>query len=183
MKRGLLSLALLAALPFAASAADLSYTYIEGGYSHFNSAPDADGLIVNGSYALNDNFHVFGGYGSFGIDRTPVDLDTFDIGLGYRYGLSGNTDLVVRGTYENAVFDKGVPNVDVWSAEAGVRSALTSNVEGWAFAGYEDSDVANGDAFAKLGAQVKLNPQWGLVAEVKFINGDQQYFVGPRLSF
>jgi len=30
---------------------------------------------------------------------------------------------------------------------------------------------------------VKLNQNWGVTGDVKFADGDTQYFVGPRLTF
>src|SRR3546814_7457486 len=73
---------------------------------------------------------------------------------------------------------------DIWRAETGVRSILLPDrLEGWALGGYEDSDVASGDLYARFGVQYKLDKAWGVVAEAKFINGDEQYFIGPRLSF
>ena len=64
MKRSLLALVFLAALPFAASAADdISYNYVEGGYVKTETDPrDADGFGVNGSVAIAPNFHLFGGW-------------------------------------------------------------------------------------------------------------------------
>lgn len=184
MKVTLITLALAATLPFAANADELSYNYLEAGYSPVNAAPDADGLTVNGSYAITENIHAFGGYSKFNIDRTPVDLDVWNIGLGYNYSLAANTDLLVRASYEKGYFDRGLPNPDGWYGETGLRSALVANrLEGWALVGYEDTEGSNGDVYGKLGAQVKLNNSWGLVGEVKFIEGDQQYFIGPRLSF
>lgn len=184
MKVTLIALALAAVLPFAANAEELSYNYLETGYTLFNTNPDAEGPTVNGSYAINDNFHVFGGYSKLDIDTTPVDLDLWNIGLGYRYGLNANTDLLVRGAYEKANFDRGFGDPDIWRAETGVRSALVADrLEGWALAGYEDSDVASGDVYGKVGLQYKFSSTWGLVAEAKFIDGDEQYFIGPRLSF
>ncbi len=186
MKVTLIALALAAALPFAANADELSYNYLEAGYSWSDTFPNPEGPTLNGSYAINDNFHVFGGYSKLDINFTPVDLDLWNIGLGYRYGLNANTDLLVRGTYEKANFDRGVGDLDIWRAETGVRSALVADrLEGWALVGYEDTEGSNGDAFyGKLGVQVKLNSSWGLVGEAKFIEGgDRQYFIGPRLSF
>ncbi|MDP1698920.1 MAG: diffusible signal factor-reguated Ax21 family protein [Xanthomonadaceae bacterium] len=183
MKVTLITLALAAAIPFAANADELSYNYLEAGYSLYNTNPDAEGATLNGSYAINDNFHVFGGYSKFDIDNTPVDLDLWNIGLGYRYGLNANTDLLVRGAYEKANLDHGFRDPDIWRGEAGVRSVLADRLEGWALAGYEDTDVASGDVYGKVGLQYKFTKAWGLVAEAKFIDGDEQYFIGPRLSF
>ena len=83
MKKSLLALTLLAALPFAASAADgVSYNYVEGGYIA-NDALDSDGWAINGSGAIAPNFHVFGGYSGQktddfivgGVQFEGVDVD------------------------------------------------------------------------------------------------------------
>ena len=54
MKKSLLALTLLAAAPFAASAAEgVSYNYVEGGYVASKiSGPDADGWAIGGSGAI-----------------------------------------------------------------------------------------------------------------------------------
>ena len=65
MKRSLLALVLLAALPLAASAQDaksgLSYNYVQGGYVGSNTdGGDADGWSLGGSVAVHPNLHLFG---------------------------------------------------------------------------------------------------------------------------
>jgi Ax21 family sulfation-dependent quorum factor len=188
MKRALLTLSLLAALPLAASAAEnangLNYNYLEGGYAATNTdAGDADGWALNGSAAFTPNWSVFGAYSNQEIDDTNVDFDQWRLGVGYNHPLGGsNTDLVTRAAYEK--FDAGAgADFDGYSAEVGVRSALTSNLEGYALAGYEDGDQYDGDFYGRLGAQVKFNQNWGITGDVKFADGDTQYFVGPRLTF
>ena len=191
MKRSLLALTLLAALPFAASAAEgLSYNYVEGGYVATDTdAGDADGWGINGSGAISENFHVFGGFtGQETDDETiggerfhGVDVDHWRVGLGYNHPVAANTDLLARVAYEN--YDIGGFDEDGYSAEVGVRSALAQNFEGYAMAGYEDGDNFDGDFYGRLGAQVKFNQNWGVSGDVKFADGDTQWFVGPRLTF
>ena len=193
MKRSLLALTLLAALPVAASAAEgLSYNYVEGGYVATDTdGADADGWGINGSGAIAENFHVFGGYSAQETDDHPffggnVDLDQWRVGLGYNHPVAPNTDLLARVAYENYDFDYGQfgsDDLDGYSAEVGVRSALAQNFEGYALAGYEDGDRFDGDFYGRLGAQVKFNQSWGINGDVKFADGDTQWFVGPRLTF
>ena len=64
-----------------------------------------------------------------------------------------------------------------------MRSALTTNLEGYALAGYENGDEFDGDFYGRLGAQVKFNQNWGINGDVKFADGDTQWFVGPRFSW
>lgn len=188
MKRTLLALTLLAALPFAASAAEgVSYNYVEGGYTrldagHTGSNNDADGWALNGSGAINPNFHVFGGYSKVNINDTDIDLDQWRLGVGYNRELTPKVDLVTRVAYEKFDAGQGVDG-DGYSVEAGVRGAMTPMLEGYALAGYEDYKDFDGDFYGKVGAQVKFNPTWGINGEVKFADGDTQVFVGPRISF
>lgn len=184
MKRTLLALTLLAALPFAASAADgVSYTYVEGGYTATNTdAGDADGWALKGSGAIAPNFHLFGDFSKKEIDNTDFDFDQYRVGVGYNRDITANTDLLTRVAYEKYDAGQGI-DFDGYSVEAGVRSALAPNFEGYALAGYEDGDSYDGEFYGRLGGQVKFNQQWGLSGDVKFIDGDTQYFVGPRVSF
>ena len=192
MKRSLLALTLLAALPFAASAAEgISYTYVEGGYIATDTdGGDADGFAINGSGAIAPNFHLFGGYSGqktddFVVGPTRfegVDVDQWRAGLGYNHEISPAADLVTRIAYEKAEVQGG-GSVDGYSVEAGVRGALMPNLEGYALAGYEDGDEFDGDFYGRVGAQVKFNPTWGISGDVKFADGDTQVFIGPRITF
>ena len=56
-------------------------------------------------------------------------------------------------------------------------------LEGYALLGYEDGGDFDGDAYGRLGAQVKFNQSWGVVADVKIADGDTQWFVGPRITW
>ena len=192
IKRSLIALTLLAALPLAASAAEgVSYTYVEGGYSATDTDfGDADGFAINGSGAIAPNFHLFGGYSGQKTDDfnigparfEGVDVDQWRAGLGYNHEISPAADLVTRVAYERADVDGG-GSADGYSVEAGVRGALTPNFEGYAMAGYEDGDEFDGDFYGRVGAQVKFNPTWGISGDVKFADGDTQYFIGPRITF
>ncbi|MCR6625522.1 diffusible signal factor-reguated Ax21 faimly protein [Pseudoxanthomonas japonensis] len=185
MKKSLLALTLLATAPFAASAAEgVSYNYVEGGYTASNLSngiPDADGWGVKGSVAIAPNFHVFGDYASQEFDNTNFDVDNWRVGLGYNHEISQRVDLLTRVAYER--YELPGDNLTGYSAEVGVNSALTNRLTGYALAGYEDTDWRDGEFYGRLGAQVKFNPNWSASADVKLIDGDTQWFVGPRFSW
>ena len=86
----LAALTLLAALPFAASAADgLSYNFVQGNYVRTNTdAGDADGWGLNGSVAVHPNVHLFGSYANQKVDGTSVDFDGYSIEGGVRAALA-----------------------------------------------------------------------------------------------
>ena len=69
---------------------------------------------------------------------------------------------------------------DPWQ-KSGVRDVSPYYLE--ALLGYEDGGDFDGDAYGRLGAQVKFNQTWGVVADVKIADGDTQYFVGPRITW
>ncbi len=195
MKKSLLALTLLAALPFAASAADgISYNYVEGGYTKTNvDGPDSDGWALKGSVAIHPNFHLFADYSQQEVDNLKVDFDQWRVGVGYNHELSKRVDLLTRVAYEKVKTDRfttpsgiRVPgfSADGYSVEVGVNSALTNRLNGYALAGYEDGDDYDGDFYGRLGAQVKFTPNWSASADVKIVDGgDTQWFVGPRFSW
>jgi len=198
MKRSLIALGLLAALPFAASASDLSYNYVEGGYTRINGAgAEIDGAALNGSIALGSRFHVFGGYEATDIKatgvvlgtgetfRTNVDLDRWNLGFGYNHSLSQSTDLVARVGHARSDFEGLSHTFKSYFTEVGARSQLMPNLEGYLYAGYEKTEGTgqSGDYYGRLGGQYNFNPSWGLVADAKFGSGAEQYFFGPRFSF
>jgi Ax21 family sulfation-dependent quorum factor len=156
---------------------------------------------VNASAALTDNFHIFGGYASQDTDtfelvdggeRVNTDANQWRLGLGYNLPIAASTDLVARAAYEKFEIDDVTVDGetfdinegdDGYSAEVGVRTAFTDNLEGHAFAGYEDFGNDADDFYGRVGAQVKFNPSWGISGDVKFADGDTQWFVGPRFSW
>jgi Ax21 family sulfation-dependent quorum factor len=186
MKRSLLALTLLAALPFAASAAEgVSYSYVQGGYAATNNndgVPDADGFGIEGSVAVHPNFHLFGAYGNQEIDDTDLDFDQWRVGAGYNRELTGNLDLLTRVAYEKVDFGGGL-DADGYSAEVGVRGAAGKHFEGYALAGYQKFESVDGDFYGRLGTNVKFNENWAINGDVKFADGDAQWFVGPRFSW
>lgn len=189
MKRSLFALTLLAALPFAASAADgVSYNYVQGGYTKINSDLDADGWGVKGSAAVAPNFHVFGSFDSVKADSilgVRPKLEATELGVGYNHALSPKMDFVGTLAYQRGKASAAgySESFDGYAAEAGVRGSLATSFEGWALAGYEDANDVDGQLYGRLGGQVKFNPQWGVVGDVKLVDGDTQLFVGPRLSW
>ncbi len=197
MKYSLIALALL--IPAAASAQgtnQLSYSYVEAGYYRFEGDAKADGVLLGGSFALGERFHVFGAYADFDwdndfLDRFDLDDDfaPFDgnaerwwLGVGYNHSLNDSMDLVARAAYQKDHVS-GFGSDDGWFAEVGVRSLFTPRLEGYAFAGYEDMENLSGEVFGRLGGVFHFTDRWGLNLDVKLIDGDEQYFIGPRFSF
>ena len=184
MKTSLLALALAAALPLSAQAADkLSNTSVEADYVNLDNGIDGWGL--RGSVDIGSTgFYGLGSYSWTKHDASPSDLDirSNELGIGYHHSLNGNTDLLGEVAYRNADFD-GNLNIDGLRTSVGVRSALGERVEGFVKANHYDLSDYNGDFSGTVGGQVKLNQTWGATAEAELGNGDQAYLVGVRASF
>ena len=95
MKRSLLALALVAVLPFAAQADDkLSYSYVEADYVNLDG--DADGYGLRGAFEFGDSgFYGLGGWRSAEIDGTNIDIDQWELGVGYAHGAHLRRALVI----------------------------------------------------------------------------------------
>lgn len=192
MKTSLLALGLMAALPFAASAADgLSYNYVEGGYVKTDAdGGDADGWALKGSYALSPNFSLFGDFNRKEPDGTSdFHVNQWRVGAGYNLPIAASTDFVARVAYQRFDPSKGDLDFNGYSGEAGIRNAFGQHFEVYALAGYEDYSKKHGinpdgEWYGRLGVQAKLNPNWGLSGEMKMVRGgDKEWFVGPRFSW
>jgi opacity protein-like surface antigen len=195
MKSALLVLALAAALPQAAQAEDLSYSYIEGGYaiSDFDNSilGSFDDFYLSGSYNFGDSgFFAAGSYKPSSGDiggASGFEIDTTSLGLGYHYDISENVHFVGQLDYIDTSVNFG-SNIDGYRVSTGFRGSFSDKFEGAAMAHYENySDIDASDASLSLEGQFKFNETLGLVAGVEFgqrFNTDVlAYNVGLRASF
>lgn len=190
MKTSLIALALAAALPFTAAAAEgLSYNYVEGDYAKTDvDAGKADGWGVKGSYGFLPNVHAFGEFSQQETDIGKQKFDQWRVGVGYNQAIAASTDFVGRVAY-NRFDQKHGLGFNGYSAEAGIRTAFGQHAEVYAFAGYEDYNKKRGinpegQFYGRLGGQVKLNQNWGINGDIKMNrDGDKEWTVGPRFSW
>lgn len=144
--------ALFGALLLASSSAlasDLPYTYGELRYidGEFDDV-DGDGFVIGGSYRINEQFYVVGGYTDLEFDVRRVDADgsSIEIGGGYIYPLNDTVDFnatfsLVRQEVEVGNFDDKETGFQI---TAGARTMLAENVEvrgGLNFIDVDDSDL------------------------------------------
>src|SRR5688572_151078 len=194
MKRSLMALALLAALPMSAQAADgkLSYNFIEADYVRVNvddaDGFDPDGFGLKGSFALGESFYGFGSYLSASDDLSGFDLDVdqSQLGLGYRHGISDNADFITELSWINQSVDvDGLSNVDGNGGKlsVGIRGLMAEQFEGYAKANYTDGGDFDGDFSGTVGAQFRFNETWGLTGEAEFGDDGEVYMLGVRASF
>lgn len=201
MKNTLALALVLAASPLAASAADLGYTYVEGGYAYadVDDLGNGDGFELNASVAVTKNVHLFGGYNRVVGHESGVsaELHSSRLGLGYNQRV-GMGDLIGRVAYEmgeSQVNIEDVPGVDSrgYSFEAGYRAPIGESIELWGFAGYGkvDSVKAGGEYFrladddttyGRVGFLYKFNANVGLVTEGRFSDDQKSAFIGVRIG-
>lgn len=186
-------LALVAAPMLAQAADDMSYSYIEAGYTEadLDNVADGDGFAVRGSVGFAENFFVFGEYATFGFPAS-VDLDQISAGLGGHLDISDRVDLVGRVGYTE--LDLTVPgfgngSVDGFLVSAGIRGQVTDSFELEAHAVHTDlgSDGGDSTGFVVGGRYFFME---NLAAGVEYRTGDELggadldvIFVGVRYSF
>lgn len=194
MKKHLSLALLLACAPFAASAGELSYNYVEVGYSDTTLSAggfdvDTDGYAIKGSMAFGEKF-----YGAIGMHKDSVDsddLEPWELTGGYRHGLNDNTDFVAELSYvgfNSRIFGDNYHN-DGYRAAAGVRSAVGEHVELGAKITWTDIENMDDVVGVNLNAQVKFNETWGVYGqyhynEYNFLGADaDNWQIGVRASF
>jgi len=115
-----------------AIAADTSYSYLGGAYQRisidndFGSDPDGDGIRLNFSFDIADNWYLTGEYGRADLDF-GFDFDTTTFGVGYHAPMTDGADIFAVLTYEG--WDLGFVDDDGFGAKVGVRGYVADRIE------------------------------------------------------
>jgi hypothetical protein len=201
MKKQIALALALAVAPFAASAGELSYNYVEGSYAHLNIDVDGvgdahfNGGQLRGSFQVIDQVYLFGGYGKVRNDDAGVDVD-FDeaqLGVGFRMPVSDSADFIAElGALRQEIEVGGdSQKADGGRASVGVRTQAGESLEGWVKASYTDGGDFEGGFSGTVGALFKFNPTWGVLAEIEYGESDDagldvdmtKFLIGVRASF
>jgi hypothetical protein len=202
MKKTLALALALATAPFAAPAAELSYTFLEGGYAKFQDGLDYSPLEMDGGYArgsldiaegvnllgsvsrVSDDVRLGGGY------EYQLDVTQYEVGVGYHMGMGDRIDFVSELAWTRVDFDSETfdDHANGGRGAIGVRGAFNDVVEGSLKVNYYDGGDFEGGFAGVLGAQFRINPTWGITAEVEhgellLSDEDTRYAVGVRASF
>ena len=152
------------------------------------SGVDTNLFGIEGSFAVSESFHVFAGYGVGEIEDnvSSVDMDQWNVGLGYNTSLSDRVDLVVGLSYEYielsaanqiSIDDNGI------GLSVGLRMAATEKLEVDAGISYVDfSDGGDNTAFGG-GVLYNFTESFALGASVSFDDDATGYNVGGRFYF
>jgi len=170
-----------------ASAAELHYDYIEGGYESVdldNPSVDGDGLFLGGSVLVTQSLFLRAEYEYADFDR-GVDARELDLGVGVRFPAAPDIDLTLSGGYVDAEVDTrfGDFDDDGFFVGGGVRWLVNDQVELNGGLDYVDLDESGDDVVVKLGGVVHLQRQLALVAGVDIADDADTIKLGLRYHF
>lgn len=168
-----------------AVADNLSYTYAQLRYADVevdDTNLDGDGFIISGSYRINENYFVFGGYRDIGFDFSR-DASALQAGGGYIYPVNDRVHAVgkvflARAKASRPGFSDNETGLGV---QAGLRGFVTPKLEARGFLTY--SDVGGSDTSITIGGDYYFTPEIsaGLTAD---FGGDVTGFtLGARYYF
>lgn len=187
------AIAVALVLPAAASAAELNYSYVEGGIGRTEIDVDAGGIedvdgdtfSLAGSLAVTDNVHVFADFNTTDFDF-DVDSQMIRVGGGWNQGISESADFIARLAYVQAEVDTpfGDADEDGFDIGVGLRSAIASSFELEGFIDYIDlGGDDSGDTQFSGAARYFVTPQFAVGAAIGIGDDTMSYGVTARMNF
>ncbi|MEC7480868.1 MAG: outer membrane beta-barrel protein [Pseudomonadota bacterium] len=191
MKRTILA-SIFGALSLNAFAASPSYDFVKAGYvqADIEDAGDFEpsGFQIQGFKSLNENVYLTGRYGQLGEDVSGVDidLDYASAGVGYRYGLTQNTDFFGEVTYEYVNLDVELDSIsgeddNGYGITAGIRSMLSEQFELRGAIRY--IDIEDNETAFEIGADYFFTPQFSFGATYVIADDVDLLGVSARYTF
>lgn len=165
-----------------------SYSYVELGYDETDfdlggGEIEGDGLTLSASWALNDEWHVYGSYGTADLDF-GLDLDSLAIGAGYRYPLQDDVDLYGRVLYISTDVDvpgPGDADEDGLGVQVRIRYRVSNEfeVEG----GVQHVDVFDSDTSLQAMARYHFTDTFSAGIGLTFAGDTDSFGINARYSF
>jgi hypothetical protein len=178
---------MLAALPLASHAEDMSYSFVDLGYVETDidgGGPTLDGFALRGSIGFAEHYFAFAEYSSQSV--SGVDLDLTTVGLGGHYGLSDSLDLVGRAGWYKADVSGGGASLDEdgYLLSAGLRGKLGESVELEGSVIYTDLGGSGGDDTAvAVAGRYYFTENFAVGAEYQQGSDTSTILLGGRYSF
>lgn len=167
----------------AAALADVSYTYVGGGYAALK--PDGisrlDGFNLEGSVAVQENIHLIANY--LRAKDSPFTANRTRVGAGYNIALNPQVDMVGRLGWsftKASVSGLGSAKDDGVFGQVGVRGMATDVLEVNAFLTYDDTEDK---VSADIGAVYNFTPAFGATAGYTYSSNLQTWNLGVRYNF
>lgn len=175
----------LAVLPLASHAEDMSYSNVDLGYINTDIdglGPSLDGFDVRGSVGFAGNYFAFADYASQSV--SGVNLDQTAVGLGGHYALTDNLDLVGRAGWFKVDISDGGGSEDGYLLTAGLRGKVGDKVELEGGVNYSDLGGQNGDSTAVVvGGRYYFTKTFALGAEYQHSDDASSWMAGVRINF
>jgi hypothetical protein len=170
--------------------ADMSYSYVEGGYGNVNvdipgDDVDGDGWLLGGSIAVTPMFYVMADFRQADLDF-DVDLTRSKVGLGLNYGISPTVDLIGRVAWVKLELDTPIGDADDdgFGLDLGLRGQMTDKFEVEGAVQYSDFGGDGGDDTAIVGqARYFFTNQFALGGLIEASDDVTTYGVLFRLNF
>jgi len=182
------SVIIIALVAFSAtvSAQGLNYNYVQGSYGRVDlDGPgldvDGDGFGLSASFAIDDNFHVFGEYQTADFNF-GADLDLLELGAGYHTNISPNLDVYANLGYME--FDTNVGgDDDALFIGLGLRGAVSEAVELYGGLDYVDFDNSDSETRATAGFMLALTDVFGVGLKASFWDDVNIFQLNARMYF
>ncbi len=176
---------LLAAAPLAAQAEDMSYSYVDLGWlsTDIDNGPTADGFGLRGSIGFAENFFAFAEYSNQQV--SGVDVDQYAVGLGGRFGISENVDLVGRAGYIQADASSGGFSIDDdgYLVSAGIRGRVADGFELEGHVIHRDFGGGSDDTSVAVGGRYFFTENFAVGAEYEMADDANTILAGVRFAF
>jgi hypothetical protein len=195
----------LVAFSVSVNAQGVNYNYVQGSYGLVNlDGPgldvDGDGFGLSASFAIDENFHVFGEYQS--ADSSFVgDLDLMEFGVGYHTNISPNMDVYANlGYLEFETYGGGggggcpigvactssgggAGDNDALAVGLGLRGAVSEAVELFGGIDYIEFDDSHNETRANAGFVLRLTEKLGVGLKATFWDDVNIYQFNARFYF
>lgn len=161
--------------------AGLSYTYAELRFVDVD-ANGGDGLRVNGSYELENNWLIVGGVTALDFNNN-VDLTTVEVGGGYVWHYSKTFDLVSTLRFVQADIDTpgGGSDDNGFAFSAGARGLLAPQFEIRGFVNHISLD--NSDTYLELAGDYFFTGRFSAGLSLEFAGDTDTITIGARWFF
>ena len=146
---------------------------------------DGDGYGVEGSFSLNDNYHIFASYGDLDYDY-DVSSTSYDFGLGYSRALTRDMDLVATVSYVSAEVKQetlGSYDDDGYGLGLGIRAMVSEKFELSGGLNYIDLSDSGSDTVVSVGAGFDVTRNIQVGAGISSSDDGTGYNLGVRFYF
>ena len=169
--------------------ADLNYSGVELNFVSVELGDDVidvdgDGFEIGGSYAMSDQYFLFGEYGDQDLDF-GIEGKSYEVGAGFHHEMNRDLDFVASISYVDAEVELGGFSVDDdgFALGAGMRSRVGRSFEVEGGIRYTDLDASGSDTGFVLGGRYYFNDTFAISAGTDLNDNADTFRIGVRAEF